>query len=71
METTTIYRLAEGTETADGVKPACTMFVLCNNDATLLIPHPILDFVFSCERCARKLGYEVDGELAIADVSFE
>lgn len=70
-ETTTIYRIAEGTETADGVKPVCVMFALCDNDATLLIPHPVLDWVFSCERCARKLGYDVNDNLLTADVSFD
>src|SRR3954469_12091660 len=33
----------------------CEWFALCENEATILVPHPVLDTVPCCDRCASKL----------------
>ena len=38
---------------------ACQAFALCENAATGVIAHPILDYVPCCERCARRLESEL------------
>lgn len=65
-----IARIPEDTYSPDGDPIPCTMFVLCANEATLLIPHPVLDYVPSCERCAVKLGYEIGDDLPVAEIEF-
>lgn len=47
-ETTTIVV----NENGDTV--TCQWFALCVNDATQLVPHPILGDVPACDRCADK-----------------
>jgi hypothetical protein len=38
----------------------CEYFLKCKNEATCLVPHPILEIVPSCDRCARKAEYDPD-----------
>ena len=66
-----IARIPADTRRPDGEPIACVMFVLCMNEATLLIPHPVLDYVPSCQRCADRLGYDTSGELPVAKIEFE
>ena len=35
--------------------PMCEWFALCDHPATLLVAHPILGDVPTCERCVAKL----------------
>lgn len=42
--------------------PRCAMFALCSNAPTHVVPHPVLGSVYSCERCATKLGMMSDAK---------
>lgn len=70
MNDAPIARIPEGSTRPDGTPIPCTMFALCGNDATLLIPHPVLDYVPSCQRCADHLGYDTSGPLPIAQLEW-
>jgi hypothetical protein len=35
----------------------CEWFALCENEATKLIPHPILPDVPTCDRCAKRVEW--------------
>jgi len=37
----------------------CEVFALCENEATGTFPHPVLDKVPSCQRCADKLDKQL------------
>lgn len=37
-------------------KQECQVFLLCRNEATTTIPHPILGNVPACQRCADKMA---------------
>lgn len=67
--TAPIARIPDGTVNPNGDPIACTMFLLCMNEATLLIPHPVLDYVPSCERCATRLGYD-STDAPVAEIEF-
>ena len=36
----------------------CEYFLNCKNEATCLIPHSTLKLVPSCNRCAKKVGFD-------------
>jgi hypothetical protein len=36
--------------------PTCEWFALCANPAEGLLPHPVLDWVPTCSRCADKIN---------------
>lgn len=36
----------------------CEFFALCDNDATHIYHHPILDEVPACERCLDRVGID-------------
>jgi hypothetical protein len=38
------------------IRYQCEQFLMCDNAATRLVPHPILGEVPSCQRCIDKLG---------------
>lgn len=41
-----------------GLIMQCTWFARCPNDATHLVPHPIIGYVPACDRCAAFAGYK-------------
>lgn len=41
------------------VTPHCSLFALCGNDAEGAVPHPVLEWVPACRRCATKLGFDL------------
>ena len=69
----TVLRIAPGTVDYDGEALRCSMFVLCWNEATLLVEclPGVLDWLPSCQRCAERLGHDTSGVLSEADLSFE
>lgn len=71
MSEAAIARIPAGTVSPDGDPIPCVLFLLCTNDATVLLPHPILDATPACERCAVKLGYDLSGDLPDAEITFE
>ena len=36
----------------------CSWFAFCDNPATVLVPHPVLDDVPTCQRCADRVKAE-------------
>jgi hypothetical protein len=51
------------------MKVTCQYFLKCKNDATCLVPHPVLEIVPSCDRCARITEYDPDKLARILEVT--
>lgn len=47
----------------------CELFLLCENEATGVVEHPILGYVPGCKRCATKLdAVLIPAEFEIVEV---
>lgn len=71
MSDRAIACIPDDTRTPDGDPVHCVMFALCENTATLMLPHPILDATPACQRCADRLGYDSSGDLPPAEITWE